>query len=194
MRYQGVIFKEDSCIFCQEKEGAIHKVAYMATRSKILDVSEKLQDMPLLLRLNKIPNASDAVANDVQYHSKCWVAAQRKAHVEESLPQELENVNRIVADTEIQDIVENILKESTESVTDKKSLNTTYNNLLGTNEVNYKRYLKQLLLENFPGLQFILPPARNQSEQVCSSRSKSSVVEKKIRISYDDTMTTKVFF
>ena len=148
------------------------------------------QDMPLLLRLNKIPNASDAVANDVQYHSKCWVAAQRKANVEE----ELENVNRIVADIEIQDIVENILKESTESVADRKILNTTYNNLLGTNEVNYKRYLKQLLLENVPGLQFILPPARNQSEQVCSSRSKSSVVEKKFESRTMTRWLPKYFF
>ena len=125
LRSQGVIFKKDCCIFCQEKEGVIHKVAYMTTGSKILDVAEKLQDMPLLLRLKNIPNASDAVANHVQYHKKCWVAAQRKANVEELLPQELENVNRIVADIEIQDIVKNILKESTESMTDMTGLKTT---------------------------------------------------------------------
>ena len=183
---QGVIFKKDRCIFCQEKVGVIHKVAYMATGSKILDVTEKLQDMPLLLRLNNIPNASDAFANDVQYHRKCWVASQRKANVEELLPQELENVHRIFADIEIQNIVKNMLKESTESVTDMKSLNTKYNNLLGTNEVNYKRYLKQRLLENVPGVQFVRPPTRNQSERVCSSRSQSSTVEKNFRSSYDD--------
>ena len=42
----------------------------MATGSKNLDVSEKLQDMALLLRLKNIPNTSDAVANDFQYHRK----------------------------------------------------------------------------------------------------------------------------
>lgn len=178
MRSQGVIFKKDHYIFCQEKEGVIHKVAYMATGSKILDVAEKLQDIPLLLRRKNIPNASDAVVNDVQYHKKCWVAAQRKENVEESLLQELQNVNRIVADIEIQDIVENILNGSTESVTDMKGFKTTYNNLLGTNEVNYKRHLKQLLLENGPGVLFVRLPARSQSEQVCSSRSQSSALEK----------------
>ena len=186
LRSQGAIFKKDHWIFCQDNEDVTNKVAYMATVSKILDVAEKLQDVPLLLRLNNIPNASDAVVNDVQYHRKCWVAAQRKANVKESLPQELENINCIVADIEIQDIVENILKESTESVTDMKSLNTTYNNLLRTNEVNCKRYLKQLLLENVPSGQFVRLPTRNQSEQVCSSRSQNSVVEKNFRISYDD--------
>ena len=34
LRSQGVIFKKDRCIFCQEKEGVIHKVVYMATGSK----------------------------------------------------------------------------------------------------------------------------------------------------------------
>ena len=131
---------------------------------KILDVAEKLQDMLLLLRLNNIPNASDAVANDVQYHRKCLVAAQRKANVEEPLPQELENVNRIAADIEIQDIVENIFKESTESVTDRKSLNTMYNNLLGTNEVNYLKMFQvcslyvPLLETNLN--EFVLPVAK----------------------------------
>ena len=55
-----------------------------------------------------------------------------------------------------------------------------YNNLLGTNEVNYKRHLKQLLLENGPGVQFVRLPARNQSEQVCSSHSKSNDVYQSI--------------
>ena len=161
---QSVIFKKDRCIFCQEKKGVIHEVAYMETGSKILDVAEKLQDMPLLLRLNNIPNASDAVANDVQYHRKCLVAAQRKANVEEPLPQELENVNRIAADIEIQDIVVNIFKESTESVTDMKSLNTMYNNLLGTNEVNYLKMFQvcslyvPLLETNLN--EFVLPVAK----------------------------------
>ena len=66
-----------------------------------------------------------------------------------------------------------------------------YNNLLGTNEVNYKRHLKQLLLENGPGVQFVRLPARNQSEQVCSSHSKSSAVEKTFEVRM---MSTKVFF
>ena len=87
---------------------------------------------------------------------------------------------------EIQDIVENILKESIESVADMKSLNATYNNLLGTNEVNYKRHLKQLLLQNVPGVQFVRLPAGNQFERVCFSRSQRSAVETNFRSSYDD--------
>lgn len=164
LRSHGPAFKKDRCIFCQEEEGIIHKVAYIATGSKMLYVAEKLQDTALLVRLNNIPSASDAVASDavdVQYHRKCWVAAQRKANVEDSQSQELEDINRIVADIEIQNIVENKLKESAENVLDMKSLNVTYNNLLGTNDINYKRYLKELLLENVPGVRFVRPPSRN---------------------------------
>ena len=186
MRSQGVVFNKDRCIFCQEQDGIIHKVAYLTTGAKMLDVAEKLQDIPLLLRLNNIPNASDAIANDVQYHRKCWVMAQRKSKVKESTPQELDDVNRVVADIEINNIVESLLKGSVDAVMDIKSLNTTYNDLLGTDDVNYKRYLKQLLLENVPGVTFVRPPARNESERICSSRSQSNSVEKTFQSSYDD--------
>ena len=40
---------------------------------------KKFVDPSLILRLNTIPNASDAIANDVQYHFTCWVDTKRQA-------------------------------------------------------------------------------------------------------------------
>ena len=178
LRSQGVIFKKVafSLHFLSRERRRHSQSSLYGNWIKNFRCCRDASSMPLLLRLSNIPNISDAVANGVQYHRKYWVGVQQKADVEKSLPQELENVNPIVPDIEIQDIVVNLLKESTESVTDMKSLNATYINLLGTNEVNCKRYLKQLLLENVPGVQFVRPPARNQSERVCYSRTQSSAV------------------
>ena len=38
----------------------------------MLDVAKKPVDPFMLLRLNTIPYASNAIENDVQYHLKCW--------------------------------------------------------------------------------------------------------------------------
>ena len=42
----------------------------------MLNVAQKMNDLEFLIRLNALPNAADAVANDAQYHLKCWVNAQ----------------------------------------------------------------------------------------------------------------------
>ena len=161
LRSQAAIFKKDRYIICQEENGKIHKVSYKTTGPKMLAVAKKLEYKSLFLRLNQIPNTEDAIANDVQYHRMCWVLAQRKANIEASSPQELE-----VADIEIINMVEGFLQNSSDIVLDMKSLNFAYNNMLEETHVNYKRYLKQLLLENILNIQFIHPPARNQSERI----------------------------
>ena len=65
-----------------------------------------------------------------------------------------------------------------------KYLNFAYNDMLQETDVNYKRYLKQLLLENMPDVQFIRPPARNQPERICSSHGQSKAVEKSFQNTY----------
>ena len=79
-----------------------------------------------------------------------WVLAQRKANIEASSPQELEDINRVVADIDIINMIEGFLQNSSNIVLDMKSLNFACNNMLEETDVNYKRYLKQLLLENIP--------------------------------------------
>ena len=45
----------------------------------MLVISEKLRDKSFFRRLNSIPKADDAVANDVVYHDTCWIKAKREA-------------------------------------------------------------------------------------------------------------------
>ena len=129
--------------------------------------------------MNSIPNTSDAVANDVQYHLKCWVISQRNALKTASEKQEIkeiEDVNRVIADVEIIEIVRQNF--TGDGILDMNNLNKTYNNLLGNdNEVNYKRYLKRLFNETIPGVVFSRPPARRLSEQLYSAGCQAKAIE-----------------
>ena len=93
-------------MICQEKGGRLHQVDFVETGKRMLNVAEKLSDQGFFLQLNNIPNSSDAVANDVQYHLKCWVCPRRevpKRTSELDELQELEDVTQGIADIEIMD-------------------------------------------------------------------------------------------
>ena len=184
LRSQATSYKKELCIICQKEGGKLHKVEFNNTGVRMFDIAKKLPDQQFFIRMNSTPNASDAVANDVQYHLKCWVLAQRVAL--NSSPtinevQEMEDIERVLADIEIVNAVTFQLNASSEHVLDMKSINRTYNNFLLVNpdgeETNYKRYLKQLLTEHVPNIVFSRPPARNESERVCSSSSQGKAIE-----------------
>ena len=89
----------------------------------------------MLIYLYSIPNASEVVANDIQYHLICWVHFQRKiASENDDTIQVIDNIDRVIADTEIINIVENALRKDVDTFFDMKTLNTRYNNLLGNEE------------------------------------------------------------
>ena len=80
----------------------------LQTGKKMYEVANVSPNKEFFIRLNTIPQAENAVANDVAYHLKSWVIAQQE--VQKELPneteiQELEDVNRVIADIEIIDIV-----------------------------------------------------------------------------------------
>ena len=180
------VYDKSLCIICQKPGGKLHKVSYKSTGDKMLDVSKRLNDKSFFVRLNSIPDSTDAIANDVQYHHLCWVLIQRSTDEDKNLGPENDDVNRVLADIEIVNMVEDHLKSSSDAVLDMKSVNCNYNELLGlSTENNNKRYLKQLLQENIPGLVFIRPLARNESERICSSKATSSAVEKTYKNSWD---------
>ena len=171
------LYDKDACIICQKEEGTMHKVSFKATGEKMLEVAEKLTDRSFFLRLNSIPNASDAIANGMQYHLNCWVQYK------------ISKISTVLADIEIVDLGQNSLEESPHTVLDMKTVNITYNNLLGIppdRTENFKRYLKQLLKENVSQIVFTRPPARNEPERLCSLQAHSSAIEKTFKNSWEN--------
>ena len=113
--------------------------------------------MDFFLRLNTIPLAEDAIANDVDNLLKCYVAVQREVQNdtlnEKDEIQELEDVNRVIADIEIVEMVGESVNNN--NVIDMNTVNLTYNALLDNEEeINYKKYIKSLFQSNITNVLF----------------------------------------
>lgn len=125
-------------------------------------------------------------------HLKCWISAERCTLNENLLKSEpriqiFDETERVVADIEIIELVRTNCNQST--IMNMIDINRTYNNLLGKyneGEVNYKRYLKQLLEDNIPGITFSRPPDRRQSEQFYSMNSQAKAVDDAMRNRSDE--------
>ena len=51
---------------------------FKETGKRMMDVASKLSNKFFSVRLNSMIGPSDAIANDVQYHLRCWIYDQRK--------------------------------------------------------------------------------------------------------------------
>ena len=146
----------------------------------MLDVAKSVSNKDFFLRLSTIPLAEDAIANDVQYHLKCWVAVQRKVQsdilTEKDEIQELEEVNRVIADIEIVEMVGESVNNN--NVIDMNTVNLTYNALLDNEEeINYKKYIKSLLQSNVTNILFSKPPCRRKPENFHSDQLNKKLVD-----------------
>ena len=129
----------DSCIIGQVPGGKLHKVEFTKTGKKMLQCASKLEDKILHVRLNSVCDPSDGVANDVQYHLKCWIYLQRKTNKDDnSNVQEINNHAQMTSDIEILNLVEVELKEPSKIVLDMNTVNTTYKNILLENGLDNK--------------------------------------------------------
>ena len=152
---------------------------------KMLRVAKAMEDKSFFIRLNTIPNAHDAVDNDVMYRLACWVVSQRKttACINEGI-QNIEDISRVLGDIETINTVRLMLEENNDTVLTMNDMNLLYNNLIGNegNQQNFKQYLKELLQENISKIVFNKPKSRKESERVCLSNTVSDAVHQKFKM------------
>ena len=72
----------------------------------MLDVAKKFVNPSLFLCLNTIPNASDTIANDVQYHLTCWVDKKKQSEPDSINIQNIVDIERVLAGIEIVNTVQ----------------------------------------------------------------------------------------
>ena len=68
------LYIKELCVICQKEGGKLRKVVVKSTGKRMVDVAKRLSSEDFFLRLNIMLLAEDAIANDVEYHLKCWVA------------------------------------------------------------------------------------------------------------------------
>ena len=136
------LYIKELCVICQKEGGKLRKVVVKSTGKRMVDVAKRLSSEDFFLRLNIMLLAEDAIANDVEYHLKCWVAIQRQDQniLNEKIEiQELKDVNRVIADIKI---VEMVRERVNSNVIDMNTVNLTYNALLeNKEEINCKKIL-----------------------------------------------------
>ena len=158
---------------------------------RMLDVAKGLPEKGFFIRLNNILNTHDAVADDVLYHLKCWVNTQRNVSKMEDKDNDIEQTEdrtRILADIEIINMVKNISKENPKEFMTMTEINEEYNTLMNNEHlVNYKSYIKQLLLDNIDSISFNRPKVQNAPERVFSKQTLSGVIDKQLNTKKDDS-------
>ena len=97
-------FDKELCIICQiPTERNLTRAEREDTGKHMLVVSENLSDKSFFRRLNSIPKADDAVANDVVYHDTCWIRAKREAVLKTVV---IENFVNTLSDIELLKLIE----------------------------------------------------------------------------------------
>lgn len=119
----------------------------------------------------------------MKYHLPCLVKVKRE--IEKSKLPQTTNVKfgQLLSDLEILEIVETEINDiDRDVVMNMNDINQMYTLLLHDNELpvtdtsNYKKYLKQLVLDNLPDVQFSRHPDKTKPEQVLSTRSKERLL------------------
>lgn len=176
LRSQSVIFDRELCVICQISGGKLHQVMRESTGRRMFELPKKVENKDFFLRLNTIPNAQDAVANEVKYHLKCWVSSQRLIGDRHS--ESLWIDERLIADIEIVNAVRFMLEESEGKVLTMNDINDLYNDILkNENRQNYKQYLKGLLQDSVNCITFTKANNPREPERVCLSVTLASAVD-----------------
>ena len=101
--------------------------------------------------------------------------------------QQMEDLTRIPADIDINNMLKNISKENPEEFMAMSEINEEYNRLMNNqNLVNYKSYIKQLLLDSVDSISFNRPKVWNAPERVFSKQTLSGVIDKQLNTKKDD--------
>ena len=140
------------------------------TGKHMLVVSEKLPDKSFFRRLNSIPKAYDAVANDVIYHDTCWIKAKREAAPKTVVT---ENFVKTLSDLGLLNLIELRFSTKPQEMIEMNEINRIYKRILLENGMeneelseNYKKHLKELLKTSLKNLVFVQSTQRNQPENV----------------------------
>ena len=107
----------------------------------MFEVAKKINDKSFFIRLNTLCNAAGAVANDVQYHQRCWVYAKKKNNTHcDTDSTEMDDTSRVISDIELLNVVKCELdkKENTDLNISKQYQYFLYKSLPRQQSCRYK--------------------------------------------------------
>ena len=124
-RSQTVPYDKKACVICQKPGGILHMVEVKTTGNNMHSVTEQLADKSFFRRLNSIPAAKDATANDFQYQNLCWAKARREVE-RLNTPVKDEDFIKTLSDIEIIHLIDTHLSDPSGKVQDMNMVNNIY--------------------------------------------------------------------
>ena len=139
-------FDKKVCIFYEiPTEENLTRAEHEDTGKRMLLVSDKLSKS-FFRRLNSIPKAYDAVANDVVYHDICWIKAKREAAPKTVLTK---NFVKTLSDIKLINFIELRFSTKLQGMIEMNEINRIYKSILLENGMeneelseNYKKALR----------------------------------------------------
>ena len=178
LRSKSEPYIKEACIICQIVGGNVSKVAYDSTGKAMLEASKKLQDKGFFRRLNHITSAGDGIANDVVYHNNCWARVRSKVHPRK---EKNDSISHTLSAIEIINFVQTQMNDPEQSCLDINMVDCMFKEILLENgEANagqdYKKKLKELILEAIPEAVFVKQKQKNNPELIISQGTQSNTV------------------
>ena len=201
LRSNETIYDKALCIICHEsKNSELHSVQKIEVGKRMLELAKSYPDGGgFLLRMNTIPNAEDAIANDVKYHRACLIDALRKSVDRTNTKTKTYTKARIISDIEILSMVKETISDENAVVT-TNTIDAHYKKLLIKNGlradelfVHYKKYLKTLILANIADVEFKSPCRKNEPERVCSTETSNVALDIVVDSCSDSRSIEKMF-
>ena len=173
LRSKSKLYIKEACIICQIVGGNLSKVAYDSTGKTMLEVSEKLEDKGFFRRLNHITSAGDGIANDVVYHNNCWARVRSKVRPRK---EKNDSIALTLSEIEIINFVQTQINDPEQSCLDINKVHFMFKEILLENgEANagqdYKKKLRELILEAIPEAVFVKQKQKNKPEQIISQET-----------------------
>ena len=152
----------------------------------MLSVAKTHDDDSVFRRLNSIAASADCVASDTKYRLRCWVDMKRHAkQIDNSIEtQEVEDSRYVIADIEIINIIKQELGDPSHKILTTASVENMYREMLlelGVKEKDlhksYRKYLKQLIIENIPGVSFNKSLRKFEPDRISSESAEDHAIE-----------------
>ena len=202
LRSNETIYDKSLCIICHKinKDLELHNVQKIEVGKKMLEIAKCYPDGGgFLRRMNTIPNAEDAIANDVKYHRYCFTDALRKGDDKTQTKNKIYTTARIISDIEILNMVKESLIDENAVVT-TNTINAHYKKLIMKNGLtseelspHYKKYLKTLILANIADVEFKSSCRKNEPERVCSTVTSDVALDIVVNNCSDSRSIEKMF-
>lgn len=179
-----------SCDFCSEDDSEpLHRVLSDAMGETLVQIKQQTQADQVRICVADLFDAGDASALEKYYHRTCLRTAQRTSSTKIHHDNEL--LIRSLCDEQLILAIQNTLKDKDVTL-DMAQVNDAYLSILKRYHMdidettNYRKYLKKIISELLPDVQFVGSLRRNEPDKLVRSTVVSKAIDLRLSMMEND--------